>query len=86
MANMRGRETLEKQVMEKTCMLKGIKNTKQKEARVLSHNFRSCFSSGSCGIVCEERANTALNVWRDLGEPMYSFRRKGGQLGTASLT
>jgi len=29
----------------KNCILKGIKNMK---ARVLSQNFRSCFSSGLC--------------------------------------
>lgn len=71
--------------MEKNCMLKGIKNMKQKEARVLSQNFRSCFSSGTCRIVWEARANTLLNVWKDLGGPVkllqkmmtFHFRRKG---------
>lgn len=66
MANMQGRETLKKQVMEKKCMLKSIKNMKQKEARVLSQNFRSYFSSGSRMIVCEKRANNVLNVWKDI--------------------
>lgn len=65
-------------------MLKSIKNTKQKEARVLSQNFRSCFSSGSCRIVWEARANTLLNVWKDLGDPVYNLRRKV-QLITAPL-
>lgn len=45
----------------KNCMLKGIKNMKQKEARVLSLNFRSCFSSGSCRITWEAKANNSLN-------------------------
>lgn len=63
----------------KSCMLKGIKNRK---ARVPSQIFNCCFSSGVCRTLCEERAHTVINIWKDVGEPMHSPK---GQLGTASL-
>lgn len=66
-------------------LLKGIKNMKQKRPERCPRTSGAVFSSELYRIVCEERASTVLNVWKDSGEPMCSSRRKGGQLGTASL-